>query len=55
LSPLSLPVRTLIFFYDRREQLMPVPKAEVIPFDYEQWATQLAARFPHIEVQLERD
>lgn len=42
-----------IFFYDRAGALMPIPKDEIYPGNYETWVRDLAAHFPHIVVEVE--
>lgn len=42
-----------IFFYDRSGTLLPFPPDEVLPAGGETWARDLAARFPHIAVEVE--
>ena len=38
-------------FYDREGNRLFWFDQEVIPWPYERWAEQLAARWPHIEIE----
>lgn len=43
-----------VFFFDRDGARLPVPQEEIFPTPCEAWARDLAARFPHIVVEVER-
>jgi hypothetical protein len=42
-----------LFFYDRDDVLLPIPKTENFPHTYEKWAQSVAIHFPHVVVEVE--